>query len=81
MRGLGAVIFLVVFFVSIAVTLANTSIPPGQQFYNMLNIPITDYLVLGIAATTLIIAVFNGVFYGVIAWLVYTIANRIGIIK
>jgi hypothetical protein len=32
--------------------------------------------VLGIQATTLIVAVFNGVIYGIIAWLVYTVADR-----
>lgn len=81
MRGVGAIIFLAAFFASLAATLANSGIPPGPQFYGMLNVPTTDYPVLGIPATTLIIAVFNGVFYGIIAWLAYTVLNRTGIIK
>jgi hypothetical protein len=51
-------------------------LPPGAQIYNALNVPATDYQVLGVPATTLIIAVFNGVIYGIIAWLIYTIADR-----
>jgi hypothetical protein len=81
MRGVGALVFLIAFFAMLVVTLSNTTIPPGQQFYNMLNVPTTDYSVLGIAATTLVIAVFNGVFYGIIAWLIYTILNKTGILK
>jgi hypothetical protein len=42
----------------------------------MLGVPTTDYPVLSIAATTLVIAVFNGVVYGIIAWLIYTLAAR-----
>ena len=40
----------------------------------------TDYEVLGIPATQLISAVFNGVIYGVIIWLIYTLAERAGLI-
>jgi hypothetical protein len=47
----------------------------------MLNVATTDYPVLGIPATTLVIAVFNGVFYGIIAWLAFTLANKAGIFK
>jgi len=43
----------------------------------MLGVPDSDYSVLGIAATTLIISVFNSVFYGVIAWLIFTFGKRI----
>jgi di/tricarboxylate transporter len=81
MRGVGALIFLIAFFAALAVTLVNPSIPPGPQIYNMLNTPTTDYPVLGIPATTLVIAVFNGVVYGIIAWLAYTVLNRTGIVK
>ena len=68
--------FLAVFFLVLLATLAYSDLPPGRQIYNALNIASTDYLVLGIPATTLIVAVFNGIIYGVIAWLIYTVADR-----
>jgi hypothetical protein len=82
MRGAGAILFLIVFFAMLAATLAYPTIPPGPQLYNMLNVPtVNDYLVLGVPVTTLVIAIFNGVVYGIIAWLVYTGLNRAGVIK
>lgn len=68
--------FLVVFFAVLVASLAYPDMPPGRQLYGLLNVPTTDYLVLGIPATTLVVAVFNGVVYGVIAWLIFTIADR-----
>jgi hypothetical protein len=76
MKGEGAIVFLVVFFAILLATLAVPGIPPGQAFYSLLGVPDTDYLVLGIPATTLIKAIFNGVFYGVIAWLILTFGRR-----
>jgi hypothetical protein len=72
----GALVFLVVFIILFAATLAYSDLPPGKQIYDALNVPTTDYPILGIQATTLIKAVFNGVIYGIIAWLIYTIAER-----
>jgi len=77
MKGQGAIVFLIAFFALLVATLAAPSIPPGRAFYDLLGVPDTDYPVLGIAATTLVIAVFNGVFYGIIAWLVFTFGRRI----
>ena len=73
----GAIVFLVVFAIVVVITLGNTSIPPGQAIYNAV-LPGTEaasgYLVGGtVDAVTAIIAVFNGVIYGFIAWLVFTI--------
>lgn len=34
-------------------------------------------MVLGIPATLLIEAIFNGVLYGVIAWQIFTVASRL----
>jgi hypothetical protein len=72
----GAIVFLVVFFATLAASLAYPSMPPGRQIYNALNVPETDYSVLGFPAATLTIAVFNAAVYGVIAWLVFTIAEK-----
>jgi hypothetical protein len=73
----GALIFLAVFAILLVATLANISIPPGQAIYNAV-LPGTEvantYLVLGsVPAINLIISVFNGVIYGFIAWLIYTL--------
>lgn len=73
----GAVVFLVAFVVFLAVTLGYASLPPGRMIYDAVVGAETDYLVLGISATLLIVAVFNGVIYGVIIWLVYTLAVKI----
>jgi len=82
MRGAGALVFLVVFFAMLAATLAYPTIPPGPQLYDILNVPtINDYLVLDVPVTTLVIAIFNGVVYGITEWLIYTGLNRAGVIK
>jgi len=75
MRGLGALVFLAVFFVLLLATLAVPDIPPGKQIYGALGVAETDYTVLGVSATLLIEALFNGVIYGVIAWLIFTFAS------
>jgi heme/copper-type cytochrome/quinol oxidase subunit 2 len=76
MKGAGAIVFLVVFALFLAISLGYTSLPPGRQLYSMLGVPETDYPTLGIPTTTLVISVFNGIVYGVIAWLIYTVADR-----
>ena len=74
----GAIVFLVVFVIVVVITLGDTSIPPGQLIYN-LALPNTEaasgYLIGGkVDAVTAIISVFNGVIYGFIAWLIFTLA-------
>mgnify|MGYP001766517595 CR=1 FL=1 len=73
----GAIVFLIVFAILVVATLGNTSIPPGQAIYNAV-LPgaeaASGYLVGGqVDAITAIIAVFNGVIYGFIAWLIFTL--------
>lgn len=77
MKGEGAIVFLVVFFAFLLLTLALPDFPPGRQLYGLLGVPESDYPVLGIPVTTLVSAVFNGVFYGVIAWLIFTFGKRL----
>ena len=69
----GAIVFLIIFVLGLYVTLENPALPPGQQIYDMLNVPDTNYPVLGIPLTTLIISILNGVFYGFVVWLICTI--------
>ena len=73
----GAIVFLVVFAIVVVLTLGNTSIPPGKAIYDIF-LPNTEaasgYLIGGtVDAVTAIISVFNGVIYGFIAWLVFTL--------
>jgi heme/copper-type cytochrome/quinol oxidase subunit 3 len=73
----GAIVFLVVFAVLVVLTIGYVAIPPGQAIYNAF-LPGTEaasgYLIGGsVDAVTAIIAVFNGVIYGFIAWLIFTI--------
>ncbi|MDH7478106.1 MAG: hypothetical protein QHH17_06985 [Candidatus Bathyarchaeota archaeon] len=77
MRGQGAIIFIVVFLILLLVTLAVPSIPPGETLYALLGLPTTDYPVLGVSATILVIAIFNGAIYGVIAWLIFTFGKKL----
>ncbi|MEM2119334.1 MAG: hypothetical protein QW840_04340 [Candidatus Bathyarchaeia archaeon] len=73
----GAIIFLIVFFAMIAATLAYTELPPGKQIYDAASLPATvDYTLGGIPVPTFIAAIFNGVFYGVIAWIAFTIIEK-----
>jgi hypothetical protein len=78
----GAIVFLAVFFIFLAATLAYPGMPPGKQIYDGLNLPADiSYQVLGMSAATLIIAVFNGVIYGIIAWITFTILEKRGMLK
>ncbi len=77
----GAIVFLVVFAIVVIATLASTSIPPGKAIYDAA-LPdtaqyTTTYAIAGTNAYALIIAVFNGVIYAFIAWLVFTLVMMI----
>ena len=74
----GAIVFLIVFAIFLVASLGYSGIPTGRQIYSMLNIPETQYPVLGYPATTLVIAVFNGIVFGVIAWVIFTLVVKIG---
>ena len=62
------------------VTLGYADLPPGRMIYDAAVGAETDYAVLGIPATQLVAAVFNGVIYGVIIWFVYWLAEKAGLI-
>jgi hypothetical protein len=75
----GTLVFIVVFVIVFLISLGATSLPPGQAIYNKLNLPaaVTTYKVAGaIYGDVLIKATFNGVIYGFIVWLVFTILTR-----
>lgn len=74
----GALVFLAVFVVVFLVCTAVTSLPPGQALYNALKLPVetTTYKVGGaIYGDVLIVAIFNAAVYGIIVWLIFTIAT------
>ena len=73
----GAIVFLAAFLLFFVITLGYNELPPGRQIYDALVDAETDYDVLGIPALDLIVAVFNGVIYGVIIWLVHTVLNKV----
>jgi hypothetical protein len=76
----GAIIFVAVFLIFIVITLGYQELPPGKVIYDAVVGAETDYQMLGIPATLLVIAVFNGVIYGFIIWLIYTLAEKAGVI-
>jgi len=79
MRGdlmVGAVIFVIFFIVFLAITLGMPTLPPGSMIHELLGIPETGYLVLGIPAWLLINAIVNGVVFGFIIWLVYSLVSK-----
>lgn len=73
----GAIIFVIAFFIFLAVTLAYQDFPPAKAIYDAVVGVEADYEVLGIPATQLIVAVFNGAIYGIIIWLIYTLAEKV----
>lgn len=72
----GAIVFLIVFITFLAATLTCSDIPPGKALYQLLGVPEVEYPVLNIPATLLVEAIFNGVVYGVIAWLIFTLIMK-----
>ena len=72
----GALVFLAVFAVFVAITLGYPSLPFGSQIYYAIGGVNIDYPILGIPLTTLVPAVFNGIIYGIIVWLIFSIATR-----
>ena len=73
----GAVIFIIAFLLFLVVTLGYSGLPPGKAIYNMLGVQEVEEPVLGVPATTLVVAVFNGVIYGFIVWLVFDILGKV----
>jgi di/tricarboxylate transporter len=76
MKGEGAIVFLLVFVVGLGLTLSSPTLPPGMSLYRMLNVPETSFPTLGIPVTTLVSGVLNGVVYGVVVWLLFTLVRR-----
>jgi hypothetical protein len=73
----GAVIFVVVFLIFVFVTINYKELPPGRVLYGMLGVEDVQEEVQGVPATLLVVAVFNGVVYGFIVWLIFDILGKL----
>jgi hypothetical protein len=76
----GAIIFIIAFVIFLAATLAYPELPVGNAISDAMDIdPTVEWN--GFLVRTLVSAVFNGVIYGVIIWLIFTALQRTGIIE
>ncbi len=75
MKGEGAIVFLVAFVVFLAATFAYPSLPLGSTITEAMDID-PDLVWSGFTLKTLLSAVFNGIIYGVIIWLIFTFVRR-----
>lgn len=76
MRAAGAIVFIIVFVIFLIATLYFPDIPPGKAVYGAIGVPEPTYPIIGFPATTFIEAVFNGAIYGIVAWIIFTIASK-----
>jgi hypothetical protein len=72
----GAIVFVSTFLIFLAATLASPQLPPGKQLYSLLGVQEISEPVLGVPATTLVSVVLNGVVYGIIVWLAYSVIQK-----
>jgi hypothetical protein len=72
----GALVFLAVFALLIVLTIYGPwAIPPGFTIYGWLNVPWTTYLIANLLPASLFaVSVINGAVYGIIAWIIFSIA-------
>jgi uncharacterized BrkB/YihY/UPF0761 family membrane protein len=75
MKGEGAIVFIIAFLVFLAITVAYTELPLGNMISDALGVP-SDLVWNGVLLRTLLSAIFNGVIYGIIIWLIFTFARR-----
>lgn len=75
MKGEGAIVFIIAFIIFLAATLAYPELPLGSTISGAMGIG-SDVEWSGFAVKTLLAAIFNGVIYGIIIWLIFTFARR-----
>jgi len=74
---IGAFIFVVFFFLGLLLTISIPSLPPGPWIIDYLNIPYVEYEIAGLPLYILLISIVNGLIYGFIVWLAFSIINLI----
>ncbi|MFP4000743.1 MAG: hypothetical protein ACLFSM_08210 [Thermoplasmata archaeon] len=77
----GALVFIAVFAIAMVITLGSLDISPGREIYDAIGGEETDHQILGVEVPTLISASFNGIFYGIIEFVVYSLAAWTGVLK
>ena len=70
-----AVVFAIAFSALFAITLVVPSLPPGDIISSFVEIPVT-VSILGISGATLMNAVVNGFFWGIIVFILYIVSRR-----
>ncbi len=77
----GAIVFVAAFLIFLVITLGYQDLPPGKQIYDAVGLPETveDYPNWD-QWHALIIAIFNGVVYGIIIWFIFWLLEKVGII-
>jgi hypothetical protein len=75
---IGAAIFVIFFLLFLAITVGMPELPPGNIIQTeILNVPQVNYPVLGIPAWILINAILNGIIFGVMVWLMYSLFSYV----
>jgi len=71
----GAIVFITAFIIFLVITLAYVEMPLGNMISDAMGIdPTIEWS--GFLVRTLLSAIFNGVIYGVIIWLIYTFIEK-----
>lgn len=72
----GAIVFVVAFIIFLALTLfAYNELPPGNIISDAVGLD-PDVEWSGFLVRTLVSAILNGIVYGIIIWLIYTVVKR-----
>jgi len=75
MKGEGAIVFILVFVVFLAITFAYPDIPVGGMISDAIGVD-PNLVWNGFTLRTLLSAIFNGIIYGIIIWLIFTLVRR-----
>jgi uncharacterized membrane-anchored protein YitT (DUF2179 family) len=71
----GAIVFIIAFVIFLAATLAYSELPVGNAISDAVGIdPTVEWS--GFLVRTLVSAILNGVIYGVIIWLIFTLVEK-----
>lgn len=71
----GAIVFIIAFVIFLAATLAYSELPVGNAVSDAVGIdPTVEWS--GFLVRTLVSAILNGVIYGVIIWLIFTLVEK-----
>lgn len=75
MKAIGAMIFLVAFFIIMLVTYALPTLPPGREIAGFLGINLANIPPSGIPTEILLVGFLNGIVYATTAMLGFALAT------